>query len=72
MIPHRTNEGAKEAAPRRLALAFLLSLLAVLIVAVTANAYVTKKTETTLAEFDSGTFYLTGLLTMPPTSRASS
>ncbi|MBN1135668.1 MAG: hypothetical protein JXM73_03740 [Anaerolineae bacterium] len=66
MIPHRPNEVSKEAAPRRLALAFLLALLAVLIAAVTANAYVTKKTRTTLADFDSGTFLLTGLLTIPP------
>jgi len=66
MIPHRSNEVSKEAAPHRLALAFLLGLLAVLIVAVTANAYVTKKTRTTLADFDSGTFLLTGLLTIPP------
>jgi uncharacterized repeat protein (TIGR01451 family) len=66
MIPHRSDEVSKEAAPRRLALAFLLGLLAVLIAAVTANAYVTKKTKTTLADFDSGTFLLTGLLTVPP------
>ncbi len=66
MIPHRSDEVSKGAASRRLALAFMLGLLAVLIVAVTANAYVTKKTRTTLADFDSGTFLLTGLLTIPP------
>ena len=66
MMPHRSDEGSKEAAPRRLALAILLGLLAVLIAAVSANAYVTKKTKTTLADFDSGTFVLTSLLNIPP------
>jgi uncharacterized repeat protein (TIGR01451 family) len=32
---------------------------------VTANAYVARKTETTLADFDSGTFAYTGLLDLP-------
>ena len=66
MSSNRSNEDSKEAAPRRLALAFLLGLLVVLIVAVTANAYVDKKIRTSLVEFDGGTFLLTGLLTIPP------
>ncbi|MEJ2211416.1 MAG: hypothetical protein P8129_20590, partial [Anaerolineae bacterium] len=53
--------------PRSLALALPLALLAVLVVVISANAYVAKKTESTLAEFDSGTFLYTGLLDIPPT-----
>ncbi|MGD8626553.1 MAG: hypothetical protein PVJ34_18585 [Anaerolineae bacterium] len=51
---------------RQLVLALTLSLLALCILFVTANAYVAKKTETTLTDFDSGTFLYTGLLDIPP------
>ncbi len=49
----------------RLVLSFVLGLLGVLILMVTANAYVARKIEDSLADFDSGTFIDTGLLDLP-------
>jgi uncharacterized repeat protein (TIGR01451 family) len=51
---------------QRLMLAFVLGLLAVLAGFVTVNAYVAVKIESSLADFDSGTFIYTGLLDIPP------
>lgn len=51
---------------RTIALALPLGLLATLIAVISASAYVSKKTESTLADFDSGTFLYTGLLDIPP------
>jgi uncharacterized repeat protein (TIGR01451 family) len=64
---HMTMSGQKEnGLPRRLGLALVLSLLGVLLAIITADAYVAKKTETTLADFDTGRFIYTGLLDLPP------
>lgn len=51
--------------PRSIALALPLALLATLVVAISVNAFVLKKTESTLVDFDSGTFLYTGLLDLP-------
>lgn len=51
---------------RQLVLACTLSLLAVLAFIVTAHAYVAKETKTTVAQFDGGSFFYTGLLDIPP------
>jgi uncharacterized repeat protein (TIGR01451 family) len=51
---------------RRLVLAFVLGLLAVLFMIMTANAYVAKKTQDSLLDFDRGRFFYTGLLDIPP------
>lgn len=59
------RQSRKGARQRRAALALVLAMLGVLAVAVTANAYVAKLTETTLVDFDSGTFRFTGLLDLP-------
>ncbi len=59
------RQSRKGARQRRAVLALVLAILAVLAVAVTANAYVAKLTETTLVDFDSGTFRFTGLLDLP-------
>jgi uncharacterized repeat protein (TIGR01451 family) len=50
---------------RQAALALVLALLAVLVIVATASAYVARRTETTLGDFDSGTFSYTGLLDLP-------
>jgi uncharacterized repeat protein (TIGR01451 family) len=51
---------------RRLVLAFVLGLLGVLLMIMTANAYVAKKTQDSLLDFDRGRFFYTGLLDIPP------
>lgn len=50
---------------RRLVLALVLGLLGVLLMIMTANAYVAKKTQDSLLDFDRGTFFYTGLLDIP-------
>jgi uncharacterized repeat protein (TIGR01451 family) len=50
---------------RSVALGLPLALLGTLILVISANAYVSVKTESTLADFDSGTFLYTGLLDIP-------
>ncbi len=50
---------------RSLLLAVPLGLLGVLVFVLSSNAYVTQKGETTLVDFDSGTFIYTGLLDIP-------
>jgi uncharacterized repeat protein (TIGR01451 family) len=57
--------GQESPANRRLALTLAFGLALTLALVVTANAYVARKTETTLADFDSGTFSYTGLLDLP-------
>jgi uncharacterized repeat protein (TIGR01451 family) len=51
---------------RRLVLALVLGLLGVLLMIMTANAYVAKKTQDSLLDFDRGRFFYTGLLDIPP------
>ncbi len=50
---------------RQAALALVLALLAMVTIAATAHAYVARRTETTLVDFDSGIFSYTGLLDLP-------
>jgi uncharacterized repeat protein (TIGR01451 family) len=47
-------------------LALVLGLLGVLLMIMTANAYVAKKTQDSLLDFDRGRFFYTGLLDIPP------
>ncbi len=65
--PNESTSHGSLGAPtaRRLLLALVLALLAVLITIVTANAYVAVKIEDTLADFDRGIFNYTGLLDLP-------
>jgi uncharacterized repeat protein (TIGR01451 family) len=58
------HRGATRA--RRLGLAFVLGLLGVLLMIMTANAYVAKRTQDSLLDFDRGRFFYTGLLDIPP------
>lgn len=58
------HRGATRA--RRLVLALVLGLLGVLLMIMTANAYVAKKTQDSLLDFDRGRFFYTGLLDIPP------
>ena len=51
---------------RRLVLALVLGLLGVLVLIMTANAYVAVVIEDNLSDFDRGTFIYTGLLDIPP------
>jgi uncharacterized repeat protein (TIGR01451 family) len=51
---------------RRLVLAIVLGLLGVLLMIMTANAYVAKKAQDSLLDFDRGRFFYTGLLDIPP------
>jgi uncharacterized repeat protein (TIGR01451 family) len=66
--PHKTMScaGKSDKWPRQVGLGLVLGLLSVLVLIVTADAYVSKKTETTLVDFDSGLFLYTGLLDLPP------
>ena len=66
--PHKILSwvGKREDLPRQLGLALVLGLLSVLVLIVTADAYVAKKVETKLVDFDNGTFLYTGLLDLPP------
>ncbi len=56
----------KRTTARRLVLALVLALLGMLILIMTANAYVALQTEDTLEDFDSGRFIYTGLLDIEP------
>jgi uncharacterized repeat protein (TIGR01451 family) len=58
-----TGQKAKRA--RQGALVLVLSLLVILVIVTTANAYVTQTTHTTLADFELGTFTYTGLVDLP-------
>lgn len=59
------EKGQKGMRQRQAALVLVLAMLWVLAIAATANAYVAMRTETTLVDFDSGTFLYTGLLDLP-------
>jgi uncharacterized repeat protein (TIGR01451 family) len=63
-VTYDRKEGA--ARGRRVVLALVLGLLGALLVIMTANAYVAKKTHDTLLDFDRGRFFYTGLLDIPP------
>lgn len=60
------NEDRRATRSRRVVLAFVLGLLGVLLMVMTANAYVAKKTQDSLLDFDRGRFFYTGLLDIPP------
>jgi uncharacterized repeat protein (TIGR01451 family) len=59
------NREQKAKRARQGALVLVLGLLGVLVVVTTANAYVTKTTHTSLADFEQGTFTYTGLVDLP-------
>ena len=62
----RSRGKEKGSLARQLVLALVLGLLGVLLVIMTANAYVAVKIHDTLEDFDRGTFNYTGLLDLPP------
>lgn len=62
---HRSTPCHRSSLRRSIALGLPLALLVMLALVISANAYVSVKTESTLADFDSGTFLFTGLLDIP-------
>ena len=62
--------GPRSSKRRPAALALVLAMLAVLAIATTANAFVARLTETTVSDFQGGTFHLTGLLDIPPDTQS--
>jgi len=62
---HTDTAGETGTRRRQVALALVLAMLAALAIAATASAYVARRTETTLGDFNSGTFSYTGLLDLP-------
>jgi uncharacterized repeat protein (TIGR01451 family) len=59
------DKGKKAKRARQGALVLVLGLLAILVVVTSANAYVTRTTQTSIADFELGTFTYTGIVDLP-------